>query len=210
VAHKGFVWFEIETFGVAAHGSRPHLGVDAIVNMGKVLVELGKYDLALRANPTHAHLGSGSLHASIIQGGQEMSTYPAYCKLRVERRTIPGETSELVQAQLQAILDQCAQMDNTFRAKLTRGLERDPFEANQASPFVQLCHQQLEQVMGRSSKIGGVSYWADSALFAAAGVPTVLLGPIGFGAHGAVEWVDLESVQQCAEVYTRVAEVFCK
>jgi acetylornithine deacetylase len=210
VAHKGFVWFNIETFGVAAHGSRPQLGVDAIAKMGRVLVELEQYDLQLRANPTHPYLGSGSLHVSIIQGGQEMSSYPAYCKLQIERRTLPGESPDGVQAQLQAILDQCASTDSTFKAKLTPGLARNAFEINEDTPIVQLCRQQLTQVTDAPAKLSGVSYWADSGLFSAAGVPTLLLGPRGFGAHGPVEWVDLDSVQQSADVYTAVAQVFCR
>ena len=210
IAHKGFVWFDIETFGVAAHGSRPHLGVDAIAQMGKLLVALAQHDRDLRAAPTHQHLGSGSVHASLIQGGQELSSYPAYCKLQLERRTIPGESVELAQAQLQAMLDQCASDDSTFKAALTRGLVRAPFEIPEDAPFVQLCQQQLAQVTGRPATIGGVSFWADSSLYAAAGLPTVLLGPAGAGAHSSVEWVDLDSVAQCADVYTAVAQAFCQ
>ena len=209
VAHKGFVWFEIETMGVAAHGSRPHLGVDAIAKMGKVLVELEQHDLALRANPTHPHLGSGSVHASLIQGGQEMSTYPAACKLQLERRTIPGESPDLAQAQLKSLLEHCAGVDGAFKARLTRGLVRDPFEVNEDAPIVQLCRQHLTQVMGHPAKVGGVSFWSDAALFSAAGLPTVLLGPQGFGAHGKVEWIDLDSVGQCADALAAVAQAFC-
>ncbi|MDQ5853538.1 MAG: M20/M25/M40 family metallo-hydrolase, partial [Chloroflexota bacterium] len=171
VAHRGFAWFDIETFGVAAHGSRPHLGVDAIAKMGKVLVALEQHDHALRANPTHPYLGSGSVHASVIQGGQERSSYPAACTLQLERRTLPGETSNVVQAQLQAILDQCAHADAAFKARLHRGVVRDAFEAPESDPFVRLCQQQLADVTGHPATIGGVSFWADSALFGAAGVP---------------------------------------
>lgn len=209
VAHKGFVWFDVETYGVAAHGSRPHLGVDAIAKMGKVLVELEQHDRALRADPTHRYLGSGSVHAGLIQGGQEVSSYPASCKLQIERRTIPGEPADLVQAQLQAILDGCASADSTFKAKLTRGLARDAFEVHEDAPFVQLCRQHLAQVTGRPAQIGGASFWADSALCSAAGLPTVLLGPVGEGAHSRIEWIDLDSVQHCADVYTAVAQEFC-
>ncbi len=91
-AHRGFAWLEVETQGKAAHGSRPDLGVDAIVKMGKVLAELEKLDLALRSNPSHPLLGSGSIHASLINGGKEPSTYPDQCMLSIERRTLPGET----------------------------------------------------------------------------------------------------------------------
>ena len=101
IAHRGFVWLEIETFGVAAHGSRPQLGVDAVAKMGHVLVALDAHDRAMRARPTHDLLGSGSLHASIISGGEEISMYPAHCKLLVERRTIPGESKDSVEAEAQ-------------------------------------------------------------------------------------------------------------
>lgn len=209
VCHKGFIWFDVETFGVAAHGSRPHLGVDAIVKMGKVLIELEQLDLALRANPAHRYLGSGSVHASIIQGGQEPSSYPAYCKLQVERRTIPAESPDVAEAELQAILDRLAETDPTFNASLTRGLERQPFEVPEDASFVQLCQEQLAQVTGRPARVGGVSYWADSALCSAAGLPAVLLGPAGGGAHEIVEWINLDTVHECADVYTAVARAFC-
>lgn len=210
IAHKGFVWFDIETFGVAAHGSRPQLGVDAIIHMGKVLAGLEQLDRQLRAKPGHDYLGSGSVHAGLIQGGQELSSYPAYCKLQLERRTLPSESVDNVQAQLQAILDACMHEDKSFKARLTRGLAREAFEIAEDTAFVQLCRQQLAQVTGQAAAIGGVSFWADSALFAAAGLPTLLLGPTGAGAHAAVEWVDLDSVQRCADVYTAIAQEFCR
>lgn len=209
VSHKGFVWFAIETFGVASHGSRPHLGVDAIAKMGPVLVELARHDLELRSRPTHRYLGSGSIHAGTIEGGQEPSSYPASCRLVVERRTVPGETADLAEAQVQAILDRCAAADAAFRAKLTRGLARDPFDVDEEAPFVQLCRQRLTEVTGRPAAIGGASYWCDAALFRAAGLPAVILGPTGAGAHADVEWIDLDTVQQCADVYTAVAREFC-
>jgi len=210
VAHKGFAWFDIETFGVAAHGSRPHLGVDAIAKMGRVLVEVEKLDCDLRAHPTHRHLGSGSIHASLIQGGQEPSSYPAYCKLGVERRTIPGESMALVEAELQGLLGTCGRDDPAFRARLSGGLARDPFEVDEAADIVQMCRAHLARVTGRPAEVGGVSYWADSALLAAAGIPTVLLGPTGAGAHAAEEWIDLASVAQCADIYTAVAQELCR
>ena len=120
IAHRGFVWLEIETFGVAAHGSRPQLGVDAIAKMGHVLVALDVHDRAMRAKPTHNLLGSGSLHASIISGGEEISMYPAHCKLLVERRTIPGESKDSVEAEAQTILDEIAAADPTSKHKSRR------------------------------------------------------------------------------------------
>ncbi len=99
VAHKGFVWAEIEVTGVAAHGSRHELGVDAIVKSGPILSALGELDAAL-GERTHTLLGRGSVHASKIEGGEELSSYPARCVLGLERRTLPGDTAAGVEAEL--------------------------------------------------------------------------------------------------------------
>src|SRR5574340_730909 len=104
LAHKGFVWLEIETTGTAAHGSRPDLGVDAIVKMGRVLGALEQLDNQLRMKPVHPLLWSGSIHASLIKGGRELSSYPDQCVLSVERRTIPGETPPFVKSELEDLL----------------------------------------------------------------------------------------------------------
>jgi acetylornithine deacetylase len=126
LAHRGFVWLEVETIGRAAHGSRPDLGVDAIVKMGKVLTELEKLDQKLRANPTHPLLGSGSLHASLITGGQELSSYPERCILSAERRTLPGETPEAVEGEFLQIVKELQRADSFFKAEVRRGIDRSP------------------------------------------------------------------------------------
>jgi acetylornithine deacetylase len=105
IAHRGFLGFEIEVRGRAAHGSRPDLGIDAIARMGHVLVRLEALDAALRAGSGHPLLGTGSLLASLIEGGQEYSSYPARCLLTGERRLIPGETRSQVEEELERLLD---------------------------------------------------------------------------------------------------------
>src|SRR6187551_1408811 len=108
IAHRGFVHLEIETIGRAAHGSRPDLGIDAIAKMGRVLVGIEELDRRLRASPKHSYLGSGSVHASLVEGGQEYSSYPARCVVQAERRTIPGESVELAEREIQEIIDGAA------------------------------------------------------------------------------------------------------
>ncbi len=209
VAHRGFVAMEVEVRGRAAHGSRPHLGVDAIAKMGRVLVGIEELDRRLRANPTHPRLGSGSIHASLIEGGQEFSSYPARCVLQAERRTIPGETAGLAERELREILARAGENDPDFSAVLRLPFFREPFEIATESELVQLVGQQASLVMGTKPDVVGVSFWADSALLAAAGIPTVLFGPIGEGAHAEVEWVDVESLEQCVQIYFAVAENVC-
>jgi acetylornithine deacetylase len=197
IAHKGFVAWEIETVGRAAHGSRPDLGVDAIARMGGVLVALGELDRKLRAGQAHPLLGTGSVHGSLIEGGQEYSSYPARCLLVGERRTIPGETPDVVANEVRELL---GDVDGSSRIRLARA----PFETARDEPIVQLVSR-----LAGATDVVGVGFWADSAILSAAGIPTVLFGPRGEGAHAVVEWVDLASVERCADLYLAVAESFC-
>ena len=209
LAHRGFVWLEMETIGKAAHGSRPDLGIDAIVKMGKVLTEIEKLDQKLRSNPTHPLLGSGSLHASLIQGGQELSSYPERCLLSVERRTLPGETPEAVEGELLQIIEDLRRADPSFNAVVHRGIDRSPLETRADAEIVQAIQAASVKVLNHPSQIAGVPFWTDAAVLSAAGVPSVLFGPSGMGAHAVEEWVDLASVRTCAEVYLATAMNFC-
>ena len=209
IAHKGFVWFEVETRGVAAHGSRSDLGVDAIAKMGPVLVGLDALDRDLRAGPAHPLLGPASIHASLIAGGQELSTYPDHCRLAIERRTIPGETATGAEGQVRAVLDRAAAGDPAFSAALRTTLVREPFAVAPDAPIVDVVRRRAREALGREPALVGVGGWMDSALLATAGVPTVVFGPAGEGAHADVEWVDLDTVVQCAEVLLAVTEDFC-
>ncbi len=208
-AHKGFVWLDVETFGVAAHGSLPNLGVDAIVKMGKVLVDLETLAVTLQSTPPHRLLGTGSVHASLIHGGQERSSYPQHCSLSIERRTIPGETVQQVEAELPTILARIAASDPTFQAKVTTGLVRDPFEISFNEPIVQTVLRQGTRILGHEISEGGMAAWTDAALLSAAGIPTVIFGPGGKGAHAIVEWSDITQVERCTEILAATAEDFC-
>ena len=205
VAHKGFTWHRIEVFGVAAHGSRPDEGVDAIVHAGRVLGGIEALSADLAARPAHPLLGHGSLHASLIEGGRELSTYPDRCVLQLERRTLPGESREVVEAELQAILDRLAAADPQFRATLLTTLERPPLGTGLDEPIVEAC----KAALGADIEMVGVPFWADSAVFSAAGIPTVIFGAGGAGAHAAEEWVDLAQVDRVTEAVIAVASGFC-
>ena len=208
-AHKGFVWLDIETKGVAAHGSRPDLGVDAIVKMGNVLVGLEELDHSLRSSPSHRLLESGSIHASLIQGGQERSSYPKHCLLSVERRTVPGETLQKVEAEISGVLEQIAASDPTFKASVKTSMLREPFEISLDEPIVRMLFRTTTKILGHEPEEIGQTGWMDSALLSAAGIPTVIFGPGGEGAHAVVEWSNLEHVERCVEILAAVAEEFC-
>jgi acetylornithine deacetylase/succinyl-diaminopimelate desuccinylase-like protein len=209
VAHKGFIWFEVESVGIAAHGSKPDLGVDAIAALGPVLVGVGELDRALRREPRHALLGSGSIHTSIIAGGQERSSYPARCSLSIERRTVPGEIRAEAEEQIGRILALARQADARAGLSSSTGLVREPFEIATDETIVQMLIQHVERSTGSRPRIYGDTPWMDAALISAAGIPTVVFGPGGGGAHATIEWSNLDEVLQAANILMDLAGEFC-
>ncbi len=209
VAHKGFVWSEITVLGRAAHGSRPQLGIDAISRMGQVLVALDRFDRDLARRAPHPLLGHSSQHASLISGGTEASTIPERCTLTIERRTLPGQTIGEVQADIARVLDRCVADQPDLVARTRTLLTRQPLQTRADEPIVTMLLEAAVRTDGRPRTPTGLSYWADSAFLAAAGIPTVLFGPRGEGAHAELEWVELDSVHACAEALAALARDFC-
>jgi acetylornithine deacetylase len=208
VAHKGFAWARIEARGRAAHGSRPDLGADAIVHMGAVLAELRELDRRLEA-ARHPLVGRGSVHASVISGGQELSSYPERCTLEIERRTLPGDTAAALQDELADVLARAQAREPALDATATLGLVREPFEVEPDAEVVAAVRRVGGRVVRREIEVVGHTAWMDAAILAAAGIPTVVFGPGGAGAHAVEEWVDLREVALCAEVLLRVAAELC-
>jgi acetylornithine deacetylase len=208
VAHKGYAWFEVTTHGRAAHGSLPEEGRDAIRMMGRVLNLLDALDRKLAQLPPHERLGRGSLHASLIRGGQELSSYPAECRLEIERRTLPGESDAQVEAELRTLLEGLETRDAEFRGTLSCLGSRPPYEISPEAPIAAAAAEAIREATG-AVELSGMAAWTDTALLAAAGIPGVVFGPRGRGLHGAGEYVELESVYACAEVLRRLILRFC-
>jgi len=208
IAHRGFVWSEVEVQGRAAHGSRPHLGVDAIVKMGPILTAVGQLDEALRAGG-HPLLGRPSVHASLIEGGEGLSTYPGRCVLSLERRTLPGETEADLEAELDTLLHSCRSADPGLVVSRRTVLAREPYEIAAEAELVALVAEAVTETLGSPPPLEGASYWADSGLIGAAGIPTVLYGPGGAGAHEPEEWVSVSDTEKVARVLVDVARRVC-
>ena len=209
-AHRGFIWYEVTTYGRAAHGSRYEEGIDAIMHMGRFLAELDKLEKELRRRPAYPLTGPPSLHASLIEGGREISVYPAQCNLLLERRTNPDETVKAATAELQAIIDHLSAEDPTFKAELRCTFDRDPFEVAEDAAIVQVLDAAAIRHLGESRPHMGATFWTDAALLAGAGMETVLLGPIGAGLHSDQEWVDLQSVFDLAQILAETAVEYCQ
>ena len=210
-AHRGFAWVEAEFRGVAAHGSRYEIGVDAVRHAGLVLAELDALDRdELPRRAAHPLLGRPSVHASTIAGGVGWSTYPERCTLRIERRTLPGETAADALAEVEAL---CArvrarrpELDVTLRLETSQLPSDVPAEA----PIARAVVAAARAVLGTAPAVEGLSAWTDAALLNAAGISAVCYGPGDIAlAHAAAEWVPVAEVEQAAAVLARLASAWC-
>ena len=207
VGHRGFVWIEIETRGIAAHGSRPKDGRDAIVRMGRVLSKLEELDKNLQVRPPHPLMGTASLHASRIVGGREPSVYPDRCVLELERRTLKGESEELVLQEIRDILAALLEEDNEFEGSARLIFARPPYEID---PNHELPKALAQVLRGRwPVSVTGTSFWTDAAVLKKAGIPCVLFGPGGAGLHSIEEYVNLADVLTCRDTLSDLARMFC-
>jgi acetylornithine deacetylase len=205
IGHKGFEWVEVETRGVAAHGSRPDDGVDAILMMGRVLRELDGLERRLIAGPRHPLLGRPSVHASLIGGGRELSTYPDRCTLSIERRTVAGERPQSLLREVEAILRRLREEDARLRAEAHALFDRSPYLTPEGHPLPGL----LRESLGRETTVGAMSFWTDAAILGAAGMASVVFGPGGEGLHGLEEYVRIDEVLACRDALVALARRYC-
>src|SRR5262249_33019825 len=150
-------------------------------------------------------LGPGKRHAALIAGGPDESTIPARCLFTVDRRTFPGEPLERVEADTAGLLERCRPADPRLNVCARTLLHRPPME----TPASALVVQALLAAAGPGTTVAPMSYWADSAFLSAAGIPTVLYGPEGEGAHADIEWVSRSGTTTPTPVLTQLAQDFC-
>ncbi len=203
LAHKGFVWAEIVTRGRAAHGSRWDLGLSAIGRMGRVIAALERFDQEELRARTHPLVGPASMHCALVQGGAGLSTYAPECRLKIERRTLPGETPERVLEELRGVV-----RDAGEEAEVSLMLDRPPLMCPSDSGIARCVRDAATAITGAAPAELGVAYWMDAALFAGAGIQTVDFGPDGAGAHEDVEWVDVASLVTCARTLAECGRSF--
>lgn len=209
IAHKGFAWIDIETRGIAAHGSAWDEGVDAIAKMGKVQVGLEDYMNDKLLSKKHPILGPPSVHSSIISGGRELSTYPDICKLQVERRLIPGESRQDIEMELELLFSSIRKIDEDFDGNFEITLFRGPMEVRKDAALCRLLSDCAVSVTGVKPKFIGRSYWLDTQIISEYGIPVVAFGPRGYGLHAAVEYVEIDSVIQNAVILECLIKKYC-
>ena len=199
VCHKGFSWYELEVAGKASHGSRPEEGIDAILPLRSALNELNKIQADLLNRGADPLLGHATLHSSIIAGGTELSVIPGYSHLQWERRTLPGESEQDLDLELERTVRAVENHPGNHEVKGRKLFRRPPYRVPDDAEIL----SRLQKASPQSAPVG-FSFWADSALAGKAGIPSVLFGPIGHGAHAVDEWVSLNSLLKVYETLKRL------
>ncbi|MFL5617404.1 MAG: ArgE/DapE family deacylase [Gemmatimonadaceae bacterium] len=208
-AHRGFVWIEVVVAGRAAHGSRWDLGVDAIRHAGLILTELDRLDAEELSGRTHPLLGRASLHASTIEGGIGMSTYPDRCMLRLERRTLPGETGDHVVAEVRRACAAVRARRPELAAEVSLLMAQGPSDVATDAPIVRALEDALRE-RGEPVRVAGMSAWTDAALLNAAGIPAICFGPGDISlAHAAEEYIPLPEIDRATSVLATLARRWC-
>jgi acetylornithine deacetylase len=208
IEHGGFAWFEVESTGVEAAGGDTDHGRDAIAMIGPVLADIRTLDRELATRPA-PDWGRPSLHASTITGGDQLPVYPASCTIGVERCLVPGETWRGAEDELRAMLERARAADPELSATFQTIVGRDPIAIGRDEPIAVALLAAVEHELGRPAVVRGDIGWMDSGILFESGVPCLTFGPVGAGEHTSSEWVDVASIETCAQVLERAARAFC-
>lgn len=199
-AHKGFAWADLEVRGVAAHGSRYDVGVDAIALAALVIAELEQYQQRVLTTRSHPLLGRPSVHASLITGGTGLSTYPDRCTVQFERRTIPGESAADFTRELDDAVARVRTLRPDLNATVVPGFAQQPNEVAESHRLVRLLAAAAADV-GVPAPVEGLSCWTDAALFTAAGIPAICFGPGDIAvAHAVEEYAPVREIELATDV----------
>lgn len=208
-AHKGFAWLQAILHGRAAHGSRWDIGIDAIRHAGLLLAELDRVDREDLPRRRHGLLGRASLHASSIEGGIGLSTYPDRCVVRIERRTIPGETADDALREVRAACERLRGAVPELNAEVDLLFAQPPSDVEPDAPIAKALTSVISAQRMDSTPVG-MSAWTDAALLNAAGVPAICFGPGDMGlAHAAEEYIELDEVERATVTLTALATAWC-
>lgn len=207
-ANKGAFRWKIATKGKSAHSSKPHLGVNAIVAMTKVIAALVEDEKRL-ALIDHPLVGPPTCSIGLIEGGRQINFVPEDCRITIDRRMIPGETGDQVLAEAEALMDRVRAENPGIQIEQIAPPRRDAaMETPESAAVVQTGMRVLES-MGLDPEPGGVPYGCDGTKLSRAGIPCIIFAPGSIDqAHGAVEYVAIDQVEKAVEFYRRFLLAF--
>jgi len=196
-AHRGMLWLDISTHGISAHGSTPHLGINAISSMRKVQEQLDTLKFSTRA---HELLGEPSLSINTIEGGKAINIVPDNCRIGVDIRTLPGQNHQEIVLDIQSMLSRLKKEDSNFSFDISISREVPALETDNHSIFV----KDFCSAVG-VSETGAVCFTTDGPHFGPLGLPVVVFGPGNPElCHKPDEYIELSDIEKGAEYYRKL------
>jgi acetylornithine deacetylase len=208
IASKGVLRWRIRTKGKAAHSAKPHLGVNAITAMSRVVLMLNEDHERMR-QVQHPLLGPGTCNVGVIKGGVQVNFVPDEAVIEVDRRLLPGEEVEQVLAHYQSLLDELAQLHPDVIAEMEKPMLQDwPFQTDADTSLVHLSREVLRE-MKREDGLSGLPFGSDASKFARLGIPTILFGPGSIDrAHTVDEFIEMGQVETALDFQRRFLLAF--
>jgi succinyl-diaminopimelate desuccinylase len=209
-AHRGVLWLEIETLGRAAHGSMPHLGVNAVLHMNALIDRLTRLPLPA---PAHRLLPPPTLSVNRVSGGDRINVVPDHCLAWVDLRTVPGQDHAALLAELDQVVVSLAASLPEFRCNLRVLADRPAVETAADHPLMQSARAVARGVLGREPAMRGVSYCTDASVFQPPEkVPTLIFGPGDDNlAHQRDEHVEIAALVAAGRFFTALPqEIFAR
>lgn len=196
-AHRGILWLEITTAGKTAHGSMPHLGVNAIEKMTAFLAAFKTYQVPHQPHPL---LGGCCKSVNTISGGQATNVIPDRCSVQIDIRTLPGQNHDAIVQDVQRILEQLSRQDKDFKASLRVIRSAAGLETSTDAPFLKaVC-----KAVG-TNETKAVGFTTDGPWFAKLNAPILIFGPGNPQmCHKPNEYIDIEQLHNAKEAFKRI------
>jgi succinyl-diaminopimelate desuccinylase len=203
-AEKGVLWLELGTKGQTAHGSMPHLGVNAIMHMTKLLHALEAERIPYQAHPL---LGNFTMNIATITGGVKTNVVPDACRVSIDLRTVIGQDHQHIVDTVRQLIDRLCADDPTFHAEVRVLTERVPLDIPFDNALVQTFVRVRDHVTGQPSQPAAAAFATDGSVFVPAyEAPMVICGPgLPEKAHQPNEYVEIDKLMTAARIYTRAA-----
>lgn len=196
--HNGLIWFNLVAKGVAAHGSAPWVGVNAIERMMGVVEELREAACKFTPNPI---TGPNSLNLGLISGGDLPNRVPESCEAVVDIRVVPPHKLADVRKALLPV------MESHEWLSYTGGKAREGLDTPESSPLIKAVLESARE-LGRSPEVIGGRGWTEAESFRTMlGIDAIVCGPGSMQqAHSSNEFVSISETQLAAELYVRAIE----
>ena len=219
LGHRGLEWLEIRIEGKIAHGGIPELGINAISKAAKLIRKIEESLMPKLKERQNEWMGPSVMNFGLIKGGTQPSSVADSCIIQIDRRYLPEENVESVIKEYQDIIDEIKAQDPEFKAEIIRmdsnlmeEFDHAPLIAQPDSEIAKTVYNVLKDFNNKEPNIEKRRGWTDAGVLSTYGkIPTAVTGPGDLKySHAKDEKIPVVDLVNYVEIYTKIAEEFCK